>query len=184
MSLGQSLKNYASTRRVYGANRSSRLAFWFALVLIPFGVWGFWLHNLGNSALPQWLRIVLAVAAPLIWFVNSILLQEPAASSVADDYSHVIADLENIEKQLDRLQVFLKKERQKVGESEATLRRLADEKDQLEPVVLTQRETVNAILAAHSKTTTSVKWKERAFGFFSGVFASLVAAVVFEYLRN
>ena len=98
MSLGQSLKNYASTRRIYGANRSSRLAFWFALVLIPFGVWGFWLHNLGNSALPQWLRIVLAVAAPLIWFVNSILLQEPAASSVADDYSHVIADLENIEK--------------------------------------------------------------------------------------
>jgi hypothetical protein len=99
-------------------------------------------------------------------------------------YSAAITQIEHIDKQLYELVKFLKEERRKVAESEATVLKLQDEKTKLEPVVLAQRDTVNAILSAYARTTSSRVWKERGLGFISGLLASLVAAMVFDYFKH
>ena len=99
-------------------------------------------------------------------------------------YSAIIADIGRMGTKLDALSKFLKEERAKIEESESVLRSLRNEKTQLEPVVTAHRETVEAILAAHARTTASRAWKERALGFMSGILTSLLATLLFElFLR-
>ena len=117
-----------------------------------------------------------------VWVV-SYLTQEPSKDEF-EEYTKAIANIEGVGKELTGLVKFLNQERQRVAESEATLRNLQDEKTKLEPVVLAQRDTVNAILSAHARATASRAWKERMLGFITGLFASLIASMVVEYLRR
>jgi len=116
-------------------------------------------------------------------YVVMYFKQDPTYDEL-EEYTVVIANIEGISRQLSDLDTFLKRERGRVAESEATLARLQNEKTQLEPVVLAQRETVNAVLAAFTATKASRARKERVLGFMMGVLASLVAAIVFEFFRR
>ena len=58
-------------------------------------------------------------------------------------------------KQLAHLSAFLENEHRKVVEAERALSGLKSERASLEPVVTAQRETVEAILAAHSANVSS-----------------------------
>ena len=59
----------------------------------------------------------------------------------------------------------------------------SNEKAEREPIVSSQRETVEAILAAHSKRAVSKAWKERIIGFMLGMLASILAGVVYRLLQ-
>ena len=131
----------------------------------------------------KWFHLVeMAVGLLLVWFVSYLLQSPPKDES--ERYTAVIANIEGIGKQLDELAKFLKTERERVTESQATLKNLQDEKTQLEPVVLAQRDTVNAVLAAYTRTTASRVWRERAIGFVMGLLASLLASLIFELARR
>ena len=137
-----------------------------------------------NSNFPlgsRWLGIALC-SLILVELVVVYAIQ-PQRRDEFEAYTKAINDIEIIGNQLSTLVGFLKKEQRRVIEAEETYRRLESEKTELEPVVRAQRETVNAILSAHAKTAASKAWKERALGFVSGLIASLLAAIVFEYLR-
>ena len=105
-------------------------------------------------------------------------------SASANEYLTVIEKISAMGKQLSDLNGFLEKERTRVANIEATVRSLNDEKTKLEPVVSTQRETVEAILAAHSERTARQAWKERLLGFALGVVASLIASFVYGYFNQ
>ena len=109
---------------------------------------------------------------------------ETIGGGVVDEYSEVIGKISGIGKQLSELNEFLEKERRRVADTEATVRSLNEEKTKLEPLVLTQRETVEAILAAHAARTARQAWKERMFGFVLGLAASLTASFVYEYFKR
>jgi hypothetical protein len=169
-----------SKRKLYPPTRLDRQLLWAALI---FGVSLYcviarWF--VGPLGLPDLIAIALVVIG--IWV--GVYFQQDQPKDDFEDYTVVIANIEGISKQLAETLSFLKQEQRRVAESEATLRKLRNEKTQLEPIVLAQRDTVNAILAAHSKATTSRAWKERALGFMSGLFASLLAAMVFEYFKR
>src|SRR5204862_191060 len=99
-------------------------------------------------------------------------------------YSTIIESIEGIGKQLSQLSQFLEKERARVADTEATIRSLRDEQTKLEPLVRTQRETVEAILTAHSERRASHVWKERILGFTLGLIASLLASFVYGYFKR
>ena len=109
---------------------------------------------------------------------------ERIGGGVVDEYSEVIGKISDIGKQLSDLNEFLARERRRVADTEATVRSLNEEKTKLEPLVLTQRETVEAILAAHAARTARQAWKERMFGFVLGLAASLAASFVYEYFKH
>lgn len=172
-----------SKRKLYPISFWDRVLFWTGSLMITLG-WPMaaWLYyRRGYLKIEDW--FIGIILGPCILLATYIMQDRPAEGA-QEQYSVVIADIESIGKQLTSLAAFLKSERAKVEESEITLRRLREEKTQLEPVVTTHRETVNAILAAHAKTTASRAWKERALGFIGGILASVLASMIFEFLRR
>ena len=173
-------------KKLYPAAQIDRLLLWggwfllllfYALILIMFGF-----------ARVQWVNWPTMVLGFLLGFLLVWgVVYRGQSTTPPDDFQHytvVIADIEDIGSRLSRLSNFLKQERQRVAEAEATLNRLQVEKTELEPIVRTQRETVSAILNAHAKTTASKIWKERALGFITGTVTSLLASLIFELFRK
>jgi hypothetical protein len=113
-----------------------------------------------------------------------VFQDETGVSASVAEYSAVIGKILTIGTQLSDLSGFLEKERARVADIEATVRKLHDEKSKLEPVVNMQREVVEAILAAHSARTLRQAWKERLLGFALGLVASLIASFVYERLKR
>lgn len=131
-----------------------------------------------------WWALFLGICAVVLMVLSFFFRDETAVSSSASEYSAIIESIEEIGKQLSQLSQFLEKERARLADTETTIRSLKDEQTKLEPVVRTQRETVEAILAAHSERTARHAWKERVLGFTLGVIASLIASFVYGYLRR
>ena len=131
-----------------------------------------------------WLALLFLLGS-VIWLFNVYVLQEQVASEPSiDEYSRVIKNIGGIGQQLSELSKFLEKERARVADTEATIKKLNEEKSKLEPLVNTQRETVDAILAAHSERTAKRAWKERLIGISLGLVASLVASMLYEYFKR
>ena len=153
--------------------RAAGVALFFAVITATTFTWG-----------PLWLRI-LGGFTTLIWIFNAYALPEPVASDPSsDEYSRTINSITQIGDQLSDLSRFLQTERARVADTEATIRKLNDEKTKLEPLVQTQRETVDAILAAHAERTRMRAWKERLIGFGFGLAASLLASIVYGYFKR
>jgi len=128
-------------------------------------------------------QLGLGVAAFGLGIAYLLQDQRETANSAAE-YTTVISNITGIVTQLADLNAFLERERTRIKENEATVKRLSDEKAKLEPVVLTHRETIEAILSAHSQRTAKNVWKERALGFVFGVASSLAASLVYDYIRR
>jgi len=165
-------------RRLYPISKDDQGLFWFGVSGMLFIVVG------GAIAGFDWVvgGVLLAIFA--IWFTGVYVLQDQPPEEAAEEYTAVIGRIEGIEKQLSELSSFLKRERQKVQDSEVIISKLQDEKAKLEPIVLTQRETVEAILSAHTRRISATAWKERIVGFGLGVLASLIASIAYEYLKH
>jgi len=172
-----------SKHKLYPTRSGDRGMFWFLVSLTLFG-WFIRVVSYKSGELTEWYNwLVLLFAAPMMLVLLYVIHDLPKEGA-EDAYIRVIANISNMGKQLSELAEFLKKEQMKVAESEATLKRLQDEQTQLEPVVATQRQTVNAILAANARTMAAKAWKERVLTFMSGVLASLLATMLFESLRR
>jgi hypothetical protein len=96
-----------------------------------------------------------------------------------EEYTAVIANIDDVSRKLSDLALFLSREREKVEASEAMVKRLRTEQTQLEPIVTAQRELVDAILAVHARTTASKAWIQYVLTFMTGVVTSLIASVLF-----
>lgn len=181
MSIQTSVRNFFHKRRLYPTSLRDRILLWggcFAIVLLVGSPWGVgWFWRFGRV---EW----TAVAIGVMFFWAFLYVIQDSPKDDFGTYTSAIAEIEGISGRLSELVDFLKAERQRLEESEATLRRLHNEKTQLEPVVLAHRDTVNAILAAYARTNSSRAWKERAVGFVSGLMASFLASLVLEYFRR
>jgi hypothetical protein len=131
-----------------------------------------------------WATAFFGTFSVLAFIKAYVFPDEPTGGGVVDEYSEVIEKISGIGKQLTDLKEFLERERKRVADTEATVRSLTEEKTKLEPLVLTQRETVEAILAAHAARTARQAWRERMFGFILGLAASLAASFVYEYFKR
>jgi polysaccharide pyruvyl transferase WcaK-like protein len=69
----------------------------------------------------------------------------------SNEYAIVISDIKNIGYRLSKLNKFLEQEQKRVADTEATIKKLKDEKTELEPIVFSQRQTVEAVLSAYAK---------------------------------
>jgi len=172
-----------SKRRLYPARFGDRVLFW-SLILFTLFNWFVRAVSYSIGELPAWYHWLILVFVGPAMLVVLYYIQDLPKEGAENPYAKVIANIDSMGRQLTELAEFLKIEQRKVAESEATLKRLRDEKTELEPVVTTNREVVNAILTAHVKTTAKKAWKERVIGFMSGVLASFVVALLFEFFRH
>ena len=137
-----------------------------ALVGIPFFAL---LIFLSATAGDYWDTLLFTLGLLSSVVVAYVLQDRPPTSSVASEYSEVIKKIESLGTQLSELGSFLERERARVTATEETIQKLSEERAKLEPLVHTQRETVEAVLAAHAERTVRTAWKERFIGFAIGV---------------
>ena len=100
-----------------------------------------------------------------------------------NEYAKTIARVEEIKSSISDLSEFLERERQRVVSVEATVIELNKQKKELEPIVSTHKETVDAILSAYAKQTARNLWMERIILFVLGVVASVVASGIFDAMK-
>jgi hypothetical protein len=131
----------------------------------------------------HWLTAGCIVVAVLN-YISVFVLPDEHAGKDTIDYSRMIEKLAHMAKSLSDLSAFLEREQSRVAETESTINELQKKKAQLEPVVTTQRETVDAILAAHAARVRASTWKDRLVGFSIGVLSSLVAAFIWQVLTR
>ena len=151
------------------------------LLSLPLFVFGIYLALTKGD---YWWALLFVSGIVSIVMASYVLQDQPPQGSSVNEYSEVIGSIGSLGKQLEQLGSFLERERLRVAATEETVRKLSEEKAKLEPLVSTQRETVDAILAAHADRTVRTAWKERLIGFSLGVAASLIASFAYEYLKR
>jgi len=136
--------------------------------------------------LPIWSELVTGVTSTLILLATGVViyrlhrdLMQEQPDDDTEEYTAVIANIDDVSRKLSDLALFLSREREKVEASEAMVKRLRTEQTQLEPIVTAQRELVDAILAVHARTTASKAWIQYVLTFMTGVVTSLIASVLF-----
>ena len=120
------------------------------------------------------LLALLAVTA----FALAYVFQDPPRMPVSLDYPRFISELEKARQIVNHLVQFLEQEHRRVAEAERALQRLQHERELLEPVVIAQRQTVEAVLSAHATSLRGNAWKGHVVGFAIGVLASLLAGAI------
>jgi len=128
----------------------------------------------------EWAAINVVAGIANFW----VTFRDKPGAGHSEEYSEMIERLADMGEQLAALGPFLKREQQRIAETENTIKALQDQQSELEPLVATHRETVEAILTAHARQVRTNVWKDRVAGFGLGVLASLFATLIFEYFSG
>ena len=132
----------------------------------------------------HWFGWVNLAVFCLLMFTVYVFPDKKVESSEIDDFAQVITQVASMSKQLSNLSSFLEHQQRRITDTQATLNDLQNAKTMLEPIVLAQKVTVEAILLAHAARTAKYTWKERLIGFILGVLASMLATMVYEYFKH
>jgi uncharacterized protein (DUF3084 family) len=100
-----------------------------------------------------------------------------------ESYVKQIDRLRQTEDNVKSLLTFVEAEKRRLADSENVVALLKAEEERLHPIVQTDRQVVDAILAVQAEHQSRNVWRERWIGFGLGVVASIVAAIVFETIR-
>jgi hypothetical protein len=131
----------------------------------------------------------LAAIVALIVILSMMMLlskNKPTSTQAedAEDVEQTIARLKEAESALQDLVIFVRDQQAKVRESQSIVDSLKSEHEKLKPVVDADHKIVDAVLAAESERHSINVWQERAFGFVSGMLASLIAAYIWEKFKQ
>lgn len=125
---------------------------------------------------------VYFLLATIILLIITYVFQDVPKNSIEfNDYKKASIGIKTINTELNNLSTFLAQEQNRVIETEEILRKLHNERTQLEPVIEAKREEVEAILKLYTHSITKNVWKERVSSFILGVLASLIASYIFQY---
>lgn len=164
--------------RAYPASKRDRLLFWLGVVNGLMAIASYYLDW------PSFVFWICGAYAALVIPSVYVFQDEVTQSTELDEYAKIISQVTGMSEQLGVLGRFLEEQRQRIAVSETTLAKLNDEKAKLEPIILTQKETVEAILAAQALRSMKDAWKERVIGLFLGILASVLASIIYEYFKH
>lgn len=103
------------------------------------------------------------------------------------DYSVQIDNLHETQRSIQELMSFVNQQQVRIDETEKLLAELERRKDEPQPIVEANQESVDALFAEQESRLSSQMWWDRFYGFLSGIVASLIATVVWQTankLRN
>lgn len=95
-----------------------------------------------------------------------------------------IKELENVEASLKNLIVFIENQKKAIVQTEQSLNDLEKKKNELEPIVATQKETVEAIFREQDNRNWENRWFERLIGFGLGIAASIIASIIYGVIKR
>ena len=100
------------------------------------------------------------------------------------DLAKRIEELENIQNGLNELIEFVVNQKNAIIQTELNIKELEKQKNDLEPIVLSQKETVEAIFQEQEKRDYKNRWIERFIGFGLGIVASIIASIIYGLIKR
>ena len=94
-----------------------------------------------------------------------------------------IEKLDQVSKDLESLQLYVKDQKKNLINQEQILKNLKAEKAEIEPLLNANKEVVDALFLQQAKNQKSNVWWERGYGFLFGMIASLVASILYDFLK-
>ena len=172
-------------RKFYPYSRFDRILFWMLIILLlsDISLFIFFIRVIGLKSLTNFdiSNFLIVAIGTIISLALLYVFQDIPTQSESNEYTIVISDIKNMGNSLTNLNKFLKREQKRVADTEATIIQLQQQKTELEPIILSQKQTVEAILSAYAKRTTAHIWKERILSFILGIITSLIATVSYNY---
>ncbi|WP_016957556.1 hypothetical protein [Catenovulum agarivorans] len=93
-----------------------------------------------------------------------------------------IQELEKLDEGLTKLSAFIQLQKQQLNEKQAVISSLEKKRSELEPIVNSQSEVVEAIFKVQEQRAQQNKWLDLGIGFALGILGSLIASVIFKLI--
>jgi FtsZ-binding cell division protein ZapB len=85
---------------------------------------------------------------------------------------------------LENLETYVSRQKSTLTDLNRNVVDLKNQKAELEKIVQSGSETVEAILGGFERKQQANRWKDILISFFVGVFSSITAALLYEYNRR
>lgn len=125
--------------------------------------------------------------AGLVSIVSMITINIQQKSQETEKNINVETQIENLDqmsKNVKTLESFLEEQKKRLKTEQEVLENIKEERELYEPLLKADRKTVEAIFLAQEKRQEVNVWIERAYGFFSGILASIFASYIFVFLNR
>lgn len=164
-------KAFFATRAMERAAKiPNQKTFFFGIFLMPVAI------ALSPYVEVYWNAILLVII--VISFIAGFDTHKPITVDDKEYYSTTISKIDKLEVSLGEVCAFLEKERSRIKETQEIIQKLEEEKDTLNPIVETNRQTVDAILSYNSEKQRINIWKERFIGLGLGIVGSLIVMLI------
>ena len=139
------------------------------------------------KGLKKTLRLSTIITPFIIGIITSLIgaittYQEINKKEETQNIGTQIENLEDISKDLENLQTFVLSQKKKLASENEALENLKKEKENLKPLVEADKKILESVFLEQEKRQRKEVWYERAFGFFIGIFSSLVASLIFIWI--
>lgn len=125
------------------------------------------------------LTTLVAIACLVVAFVEFQAYEKNRKDAVRlenSTYSKQIKQLDDMESSVAELLTFLDDQKKSMRDTQDALDSLKTERDNLAPLVQSDREVIDSIFLAQEQRSESNIWTERWIGFGFGIVASLIAS--------
>lgn len=93
-----------------------------------------------------------------------------------------IEELEKLDQGLNKLSAFIQLQKEQLNEKQSVISELEEKRSQLEPIVESQAEVVDAIFKVQEQRAQRSKWIDLGIGFVLGILGSLIASVALKLI--
>nr|WP_319401809.1 hypothetical protein [uncultured Carboxylicivirga sp.] len=147
----------------------------------------FWFQSyVKNKILTLTITIIffLGLISTLVYFSNKSERQITQAKSESENLNKRINDLELVESSLKDLLKFVDYQKQAILQTEERIKDLEQKRDELLPIVKSDQKIVEAIFSAQEKRNRQNRWTERLIGFVSGLVTSIIASIIYGFIKR
>lgn len=134
----------------------------------------------------EWLfsGVGVFLSAIIIGITANITADKIIVDHKPQSYTDQLESLEMVQDGLVRLNEFVMSQKKKLTESQNVLNELKNEHEKLKPLVDADHKIIDTVFAIQEQREKNKIWLDRAVSFFLGILASMIASLLFTFIRT
>jgi len=117
-------------------------------------------------------------------FTSEYLKEQDFKKNAPKEITVQIEELNKLDDGLKKLTAFIQVQKEQLSEKQAVIKELEVKRSELEPIVKSQAEVVDAIFKVQEQRAQKNKWIDLSIGFCLGISGSLIASVIFKLVER
>lgn len=117
-------------------------------------------------------------------FTSEYLKEQDFKKNAPKEITVQIEELNKLDDGLKKLTAFIQVQKEQLSEKQAVIKELEVKRSELEPIVKSQAEVVDAIFKVQEQRAQKNKWIDLSIGFCLGILGSLIASVIFKLVER